>query len=391
MTRARLTRLAVAGLATYVICAALVVATARDGYDILGIPLGFDFLAFHGAARLAIAGDLAHAFDPAVFAATLNQEIAGAGNGYYWLYPPTFALMIAPLGLLPYGAAFWLWTALGLAAYAGATWLFARDRLAVLAALAFPAVWVVGYHGQNAFFVAALFIAAVYGLLKGRDQLAGVAIGLLAIKPHLAILFPLALAASGRWRAFLVAAATAVSFGAVSSYAFGPDYVRGFFDEGMPLAKTLLSEERHWATIASAFVAAKLAGAFDATAWALQITVAIGAAALVALRFTRTGVTNETLALLVAASLLVSPYVMDYDLVVLATAGLLLFSPNAGCVVSRGYEPLAALLIAFIPIAVVGLGRLGVQIGWLAPVLTIALVELRLRHKVAQRSPAPVL
>ena len=376
LTRARVARLAAAGIATYVLAAIATLATARGGFDALGIPLGFDFLAFHGAAQIGLSGDLAVAFDPAVFAAALEAKLPGVGYGYYWLYPPTFALMILPLGVFPYGAAFWVWTALGLAAYGGSVWLLARDRLAVIAAFAFPAVWVSAYHGQNAFFVSALFAVAAHALLARRDGLAGLAIGLLAIKPHLAILIPLALAASGRWRAFAYGGAVAISFTALSTLVFGGEYVVAFLSEGSRLAGAVLREEHHWATIASVFVAAKLFGAPTALAWALHSTVALAAAALVCLRFRRDGVTRETLALLAAASLLISPYVMDYDLLLLAVPGVLLFAAPDTRATNR-WDGALALLVAMIPLLVVGIGRTGVQIGWLAPVLTLAIVEWR--------------
>ncbi|MEX0645902.1 MAG: glycosyltransferase family 87 protein [Parvularculaceae bacterium] len=318
LTRARVWRLAIAGIFTYLAAAIAILATAQGGFDALGIPLGFDFLAFHEAARLALAGDLTAAFDPVVFGAALEQKLPGVGYGYYWLYPPTYALTMLPFGVLPYGVAFWVWTALGLAAYGAGVRLLSRDRLAIVAALGFPAVWVVAYHGQNAFFVAALFAVAAHALLTRKDALAGLAIGLLAIKPHLAILIPLALAASGRWRAFAYAGAVAISFTALSTLVFGGDYLDAFLREGSPLAGGLLLEEHHWATIASVFVAVKLLGAPTALAWSAHAAVPLAATALVAFRFKRDGATAETLALLVAASLLISPYVMDYDLVLLA-------------------------------------------------------------------------
>jgi hypothetical protein len=287
--------------------------------------------------------------------------------------------MLLPFGVLPYGAAFWAWTALGLAAYGGGVWLLARGRLAVLSAFGFPAAWVVAYHGQNAFFVTALFALAAHALLARKDGLAGVAIGLLAIKPHLAILIPIALAASGRWRAFAYAGAVAISFTTLSSLVLGGEYLAAFLREGSRLAGGLLLEEHHWATIASVFVAAKLLGAPTAIAWTLHATVALVAAVLVAVRFRRDGATRETLALLAAASLLISPYVMDYDLLLLAVPGVLLFAAP-GARSSNRWDGAVALAIAMIPLLVVGLGRIGLQIGWLAPVLTIAIAELRLGH-----------
>ena len=203
-TRARVARFAVAGIGVQLLLAVVILLTAKNGVDALGIQLGFDFVVFHEASRLAQAGDLAQAFEQEVLLAALRERIGDLANGHYWLYPPTFALMILPLGLAPFGVAFWLWTGAGLAAYVAGVRQLATDRLVILSCLAYTAVWSCGYHGQNGFFTAACFMTAAAALLKRRDKLAGLAIALLAIKPHLAVLFPLYLAHTARWRAFFM-------------------------------------------------------------------------------------------------------------------------------------------------------------------------------------------
>ena len=375
--RARIARLSVAAIILYVLLAAGFLATARNGVDALGIPLGFDFLAFHGGARLAVEGRLAEAFDPHVFQAALERQLPGVGFGYYWLYPPAFAVMILPFGWLPYGAAFWAFTALGLGAYGASVWTLTRDRLAVLAAFAFPACWVAAYHGQNSFFAAALVTLACHSLLNRKEARAGLFIGLLAFKPHLAVLFPLALACAGRWRTFLWAAATALLTTAAGVGVLGTAYLDAYLTQGLANAAGLIEEARHWPTLTSAYAALRLAGAAPSVAGAAQGAVALLAALLVGLGFRKQGVTRETLALLCAASLLISPYVMDYDLMLLAPAGLLLFCGRDAAPAARW----AGFAAALIPMLVVGLGREGVQIGWASPLLAMA--------AAAAQSPAP--
>lgn len=380
MTRSRVLRLALAGLLTYIAAAIAIAATAKDGFDFAHLPLGNDFHVFYAAARLAAEGDLATAFEPDALTAEVKKTLPGVDDGFYWLYPPTYALLILPFAALPFWAAFWVWTASGLAAYGAAISLLARDRLALLAAFAFTGTWVCAYYGQNAFFVAALFGLAAYGLLNRRDGLAGVAIGLLAIKPHLALLFPIVLAASGRWRAFAAAAFTAVAFTSVSVAILGADYLSGFLANGARYANSVLYEGRHWMMMASVFSATKLAGAPGFVAWTAHAAVALSVAALVAMRFRRDGVRRETLAMATAAALLMSPYVMNYDLAVLAIAGVLLFAPGDGTRPARSWEQALALVIAMIPIAVVGVGRTGLQIGWFGPLAAVMIAEWRLQQ-----------
>lgn len=388
LTRARLTRLGAAGVITYCLAAAAILLTARGGYDAMGIPLGFDFLAFYGGSAMAAAGDLTAAFDPQAFTASLERLVPGVGYGYLWLYPPGFALMATPLAWLPYGIAFWLWTAAGLFAYAAAVRFIARDGTAILAAIGFPAAWVAAYHGQSAFFIAALYVLACGALVRREDRLAGLAIGLLTIKPHLALLFPIALAAAGRGRAFLAAAISAVVFTSLSIAVVGWTYAEAFVHSMPQLGEMLLGRERHWATIASVFATMRLAGAPESVAWAAHGTIAAAAAALVFARCRQHGLSNETLAIVCAGSLLISPYVMDYDLMILAAAGCLLFARAAGGEAASSREAALALTAAMIPIVAVVFGRHGLQIGWLAPMIVIALAEARLSAKAPVAAPA---
>ena len=71
--------------------------------------------------------------------------------------------------------------------------------------------------------------------MERRPILSGVLLGLLAYKPHFGLLFPLALAVSGRWRVFLAAAATVAVMAAVSWLAFGAATCEAFV-RSLPLA-----------------------------------------------------------------------------------------------------------------------------------------------------------
>jgi uncharacterized membrane protein len=71
----------------------------------------------------------------------------------------------------------------------------------VLVALGFSAVFVNLTHGHNGFLIAALFAAAL-ALLDARPLVAGMLFGLLCYKPQFAIVLPLILAVTGRWRSF---------------------------------------------------------------------------------------------------------------------------------------------------------------------------------------------
>lgn len=196
-------------------CAYLVqlgISLAGHGWiaDASGHPLAQDFLSFWSAGQMALTGHPATAYDwPAMHA--LQQQLMGhVPRGYLgWAYPPLFFCIAIPLALMPYTASFLIWVFATLALYAAAIARVARARGAALLACATPAALGCAMPGQNGFLSAALIAGALL-LLEARPLLAGLLIGLLTYKPHLGLLFPVALMLGGYWRAFFSAAATTI-------------------------------------------------------------------------------------------------------------------------------------------------------------------------------------
>ena len=117
--------------------------------------------------------------------------------------------------------------------------------------------------------------------LDRRPLAAGILIGLLAIKPHLALLFPLALVAEGRWRSIAAAAATVLALVAASLAAFGWAEWAAFLHH-LPLTMAMGEEGAvPWATMPSPYVFALSLGTPAALASALQGAVALFAAGCV--------------------------------------------------------------------------------------------------------------
>ena len=115
---------------------------------------------------------------------------------FAWHYPPTFLLAVLPFGLLAYPAALAAFTSAEPALWYGAWCAGSRaDRRALDRRAAAPAGLINLLDGQNGFLTASLAGFAL--LCCAAPGLAGVLIGLVAIKPHLAVLFPLALWPNG--------------------------------------------------------------------------------------------------------------------------------------------------------------------------------------------------
>jgi len=228
---ARLPSLAIAAAAGIVFAylAQLGISLASHGWiaDASGHPLAQDFLSFWSAGQMALGGHPATAYDwPAMHA--LQQQLMGhEPEGYLgWAYPPLFFLVAIPLALIPYTASFLIWVAATLALYAVAVARVARVSGAALLACAAPAALGCAMPGQNGFLSAALIAGALLQL-EARPVLCGVLLGLLTYKPHLGLLFPVALMFGGHWRAFFAAAATTILILALS-WLMAPDSLAAF-------------------------------------------------------------------------------------------------------------------------------------------------------------------
>ena len=290
--------------------------------DSWGRPLATDFSSFWTAGRLALSGAPASAWDPVAHAEAQRRSFPArdgyAGEYYAFFYPPPFLLVCLPLALLPYGAAAALWLALTNAGYLAAMRaLLPRRWPASLTALAFPAVLLNAEHGQNGALSAALLGVAA-GQLDRRPRLAGVCLGLLCAKPQLALLVVPALIAARRLRALAWAGLAAVGASLAAWLAFGGVAWRGFVANSALARSVLEGGLVGYAKMASVFAAARLLGAGVAVAWTVQALASAAAlAAVVVVARRRPGAAAEV-SVLAAAACVATPFLLDYDLMVLA-------------------------------------------------------------------------
>jgi hypothetical protein len=315
-------------LAVGLVVAATWVALSRGGLDPTGKPLGTDFMSFWSASQLALAGSPASAWNVAAQHAR-ESAIFGRDTGYAaFFYPPTFLLICLPLGLLPYLASLAAWLMATGALYGRMARAWLGKRFGWMPILAFPAVLTNAGHGQNGCLSAALFGAGAWWLER-RPILAGVALGALAYKPHLGLMIPVALAVAGRWKSFAAAATTVLVLAGAALAAFGLGAWQGFLgDSGLArasLEQSLVGD----AKMQSAFAAVRLVGGPVGFGYAVQAAFAAGTVAgLVWLQRRAPGSAAFGPAMIVAA-LVASPFLLDYDLVILAAPMAWLVSEGA--------------------------------------------------------------
>jgi hypothetical protein len=140
----------------------------------------------------------------------------------------------------------------------------------------------------------------------------------MVIKPHLALAVPIALIVTGRWRTLAWAGFSAVCLATLSYLFFGLNTWVGFLNNSHQAREVLEHGDVGFAKMQSMFAAARMFGASVGTAYALQGLVAVSSvcALIWALR-QPIGAAAER-SLIVIACLLISPFSLHYDMVLIA-------------------------------------------------------------------------
>ena len=311
---------------------ALVVATGTGHDGAIGPhfnALGADWVIFLAAARAVFSHDLSHIYDQAWITTATNSQFG------HWLsaplpfplfpYPPVYLLLVVPFAKLSVGWSLLLSQMAQFAVLAWALRKLAPDKswLFFLAgAFLAPAASNNVVAGSNALLVATLIVGGM-ALVSTRPLLAGALIGVLVFKPQYAPLPFLALLAAGEGRALAAAIASAAALCLLSAVLFGTslwlDWFNVYLHPQMVAGMNATDWGHMWDESVSTCVS--LLGAPPWLATAAQIL-----AAAVALGFTwqafRFG-NPQRVAILCCAVLLASPHLSNYDLILLALAGML--------------------------------------------------------------------
>jgi alpha-1,2-mannosyltransferase len=374
-------RAAIACLALLVIEIAIAfawIASSNDGVDFAGKPLGTDFISFWTASKLALGGRPAAVYD---FAAHRAQQLALFPHliGYAaFFYPPIFLLICLPLAVLPYLLSLAVWLGLTGLAYWRVLRAWLGDQVAALPLLAFPAVFLNLIHGQNGLLSAALLGGGAL-MLDSRPLVAGLCLCALVYKPHLAIVIPFALIAARRWRSLGAFAVTAAGFGLLSLALFGAATWTAFFGS-TSVAQTAL--ERNWVgndKMQSVFGAVRLLHGGLVAAYGLQTVAALAVFCGLFFLHRRSFRSSAEGPAIAAAALLVTPFLLDYDLILLAVplAWILREGHRTGFL---SWEKIVCLVGFVLPVISLPVARLAYAP--LGPIICTAMFVLVLRRAV---------
>jgi Glycosyltransferase family 87 len=288
-------------------------------YDPNGLGIPTDFINVFAAGKLVLGGHPAQAYDWDI---QKQLELAQLGQdfiGYFaWHYPPPFLFVGSFLAQFPYTIAFIGWLAISSVPYLAVMRAIVGRNFGLLLAAGFPMAFSNIMVGQNGFLTAALVGGTLY-LIPARPILAGICLGLLTYKPQYGFLFPLVLIASAQWRVFVSAGVTAVLLAFVSWLAFGTESWTEFFHWMPVFSQAFLTEGKAtWWKLQSLFSLVRFFGGSEPLGWAFQWTLtAAVSTVLVVMWRSRIPYTLKAAAL-ATGTLLTTPYLFMYDMMVLA-------------------------------------------------------------------------
>ncbi len=304
---------------------ALLLITADGLFVSLGPMIGGDFIVFRTAAEAVGTPKMVSIYQMDNLAAMLRYAYPGHGDMMVgWQYPPTMYLVVSPFALVPFVAAYCLWLGAFGTLFVSTLRTITADRSALILALGSPAVLQAVITGQTGLLTASL-IACSGAFATSRPLLAGVAAGILTVKPQFGLLIPIAFVAAGCWRAFAVAAVTGVALVVASVGAFGLAPWLAFFEavtahgdrlgamSGFPLEKLM-----------TPFGGARVLGASSSIAAGVQLAATIAMAGYVAVVWRQVKAFDLRLAALATASVLATPYGFYYEMVILVPPMLLI-------------------------------------------------------------------
>ena len=288
-------------------------------FDVQGRFIVTDFVNVWAAGKLALDGQPALAWDWVVHnhaqEAMLGQDHIG---DYTWHYPPPFLFVAMILAHFSYASGLVGFAAISFLPYVAMMRAVVGQRFGLVVGAAFPVVLANTMNGQNGFLTAAL-VGATLVLMPTRPILSGICLGLLSYKPQYGLLFPLALIAASQWATFSAAAATTVALALLSWIAFGTESWQAFFHWMPMFSQASFTEGRAtFYKLQSVFGMVRTLGGGEQLAWTLQWMMS--GAVLVGVVTLWRGRADYALkaAALAAGTLLLTPYLFLYDMMVLA-------------------------------------------------------------------------
>lgn len=283
-----------------------------------------DFINYWAAPRIAL-DQPATLFSEDRYAQALDAFHGSALPRHHWSYPLHALLFLLPLTALPLAAAAALWSVAGLALYSftlvrlmphARPWALA---LGLLSSASLVNLWA----SQNGYFTASLFLLALLWL-QTRPRIAGLLLGILTIKPHLGLVWPVLLIRQRRWSTIAMAVASCAVLVGVTFLWLGGAAWGHYFTHTIPTQHALIHQTPFGrlfeAMMPSLPLTLQLWGISLELAFLAQAALSVAVLGALAWRLGRPMERAMQFLLLASAAMLATPYVFNYDMTLLSAA-----------------------------------------------------------------------
>jgi hypothetical protein len=351
-----------------------------------------DFANYWLAARLFLEGDHHILFMHDQYFAYFKEVLGPDSELRAWSYPPSFLLLLWPLGWFEYKTALVLFLAVTFALFLFAAHVArrelapeARPEMVWLAIAAYFSLMVIGT--QNGFLLGALLLLGL-AWMKHRPMLAGLVFGLLTVKPQLGLLIPLLLVFDRNWKAIGWSTLFAVLLFALSVAFCGIDSWRGFLHETVAYQGSVMTD---WKGIflkmmPTAFGSIRALGYSHIAASFVQLNVSIAALALIVWLLFKEPDPLRRCFVVTCGTFLVTPYAFNYDMGALSVIAALLAASNRAPAARA--EVIAIAAVAGISAAVTNVGRAGWPITPLVLAAGLLVIAAGVLRSQSQSVPA---
>jgi alpha-1,2-mannosyltransferase len=298
-----------------------------------GLVKGTDFLHFYTLGRLALQGRGDLLYNMRAQAEMAREFVANAPDSLYVpLYGPQVSLFFAPFARLPYGYALTAWLAANVLIYAFccyAVWkscpgLQTYRWTVLILAIAFPGFFHLLAWGQTAGLALLCFTLAYLALRRKHALLAGLAIGSLIFKPQLGLAAAVVFVCAREWKVVAGAVAAASIQLAATWIHYGTEVTLTYLhalrhmEDVLPLLEPRLYQTHSLRAFWSLLLP------WPRVAFGLYVVSAVAILVLAVCVWRSGSLLSIRFSALLLATVLASPHLTVYDLIILAPAFLLL-------------------------------------------------------------------
>ena len=298
-----------------------------------GFLKGTDFLHYYVLGTLALEHRGADLYSIDAQTKVSSERVPAAGHLLYLpLYGPQVSLLFAPLARLTYGTAVALWLAGSTVLYASCCYVIWRScpslrahrGTVLILAASYPAFVHLIFWGQNSAVALLCFSLAYLALRSQKLFWAGLAIGCLAFKPQLVVAVVVIFLWTRQWKILSGMMAASAGQLLIGWLYYGTDVMKDYAFHLVHVSDVyaLLEPRPYQMHSLRAFWAAAIP--WSGMAFAVYVITAILVLALSVSYWRSSAPLSLRYSLVLLATVLVSPHLTVYDLVILAPAFLLL-------------------------------------------------------------------